>query len=289
MIKNETFKKVLIVSFILFVFTITYGFVLWNYDLTLINTYDYNYNLNPCTSENDYNFSSRIFVCMIYHEEAIINKTIGLWKGPDFEVLKYPLLESIKAEAVNYTINRDQVVLCFAGASVARCNESFDKLLIFDQIFAGGALGIMSSRLFELRERTGLFYSIGGSLLAYSAQQQGMVFIKTIVSCDTVNEAERIISESIDHAADTITDEEFTQARNAIISSLIDNFESNRQTASSFLFLERYNFPQDFFDKRAHQLSLISKEDVFVAAKAILDSKKMITVKIGRIEQCKEK
>ena len=77
LIQNKTFKKVLVVTFILFVFTITYGFILWNYDLTLMNIYDHNYNLNPCTSENSYKGVSRIFVCMIYHEESIINKIFG--------------------------------------------------------------------------------------------------------------------------------------------------------------------------------------------------------------------
>ena len=74
MIRKIFEKKVLVVTFILFVFTITYGFILWDYDLTLMNTYDHNYNLNPCTSENSYKGVSRIFVCMIYHEESIINK-----------------------------------------------------------------------------------------------------------------------------------------------------------------------------------------------------------------------
>ena len=78
LIRNKTFKKVLIVSFILFVFTLSYGFVLLKYDLTLINTYDHNYNLNPCTSENEYTPLNRMFVCMVYYEEVIINKIFGI-------------------------------------------------------------------------------------------------------------------------------------------------------------------------------------------------------------------
>ena len=77
MIRNRFEKKVLVVTFILFVFTINYGFILWNYDLTLMNTYDHNHNLNPCTSENGYNGISRIFVCMIHYEESFIYKIFG--------------------------------------------------------------------------------------------------------------------------------------------------------------------------------------------------------------------
>ncbi len=76
-IRNKTFKKVLIVSFILFVFTLSYGFVLLKYDLTLMNTYDYTYNLNPCTSENEYTWASRKINCLVYYEKIIVNKIFG--------------------------------------------------------------------------------------------------------------------------------------------------------------------------------------------------------------------
>jgi len=77
LIKNKTFRKVLVVTFIFIIVTFLYGFVLLRYDLTLTNTYDYKHNLNPCTSENEYNGISRVFVCMIYYEEVIINKIFG--------------------------------------------------------------------------------------------------------------------------------------------------------------------------------------------------------------------
>ena len=78
LIQNKTFKKVLIVTSILLIITFLYGFALLNYDLTLINTYDHNYNLNPCSSENEYNPSiSKTFACIIYYEEIIIDKIFG--------------------------------------------------------------------------------------------------------------------------------------------------------------------------------------------------------------------
>ena len=77
LIKNKTFKKAFVIVSIFLIVTFLYGFVLYKYDLTLINTYDYNYGLNPCTSENDYTWISEKVNCLIYNEEKIIYKIFG--------------------------------------------------------------------------------------------------------------------------------------------------------------------------------------------------------------------
>ena len=93
----------------------------------------------------------------------------------------------------------------------------------------------MSSYLFKLREQTGLFYTIGGSFVAGADEQPGIVFIRTIVSNDRLQEAEKLIQEAIDHAKEAITNDDIEHARNALINSLVDNFESNDAMAQAFL------------------------------------------------------
>ena len=118
-----------------------------------------------------------------------LEETIGKWSGPEVEDIKFPSLTSIDSHSTNYYINRDQVVVSFAGLSVDRKHADYDKLLLFDQIFGSGVLGSMSSRLFQLREQTGLFYTISGSLLARSGKQPGIALVKTIVSLDRLYQA----------------------------------------------------------------------------------------------------
>jgi len=205
------------------------------------------------------------------------------WQGPNVESHEFTKLNEQTAHELVHQINRDQIVLAFAGLSVDRNDKDFDKLLIFDQIFTGGVLGSMSSRLFELRERSGLFYTIGGSLLMHTDDQPGMSFVRTIVSQDRLHEAELQIAETINTASQTITDDEYEQSLNALSNSLIDNFESNRRIAQSFLFLQRFNLPKDYFDTRAQQLAKISKEEIQSAVANILDTKKMVKIRIGRV------
>lgn len=218
-----------------------------------------------------------------YDIEKLVNKTLGTWQGEQPPELEFPTIQPAHAEQITYTMNRDQVVLAFATPSVARGTQTYDKLLLFDQVFTGGVLGSMSSMLFALREQSGLFYTIGGSLLKHAGLQPGMVYIRTIVSHDRLDEAEKAIAQTIDSAANMVTEEQIVQAKNALAHALIENFENNKAIASSAIFLERYNLPADYFNTRAAQLRAIPFKDIKVAADEFLDSSKMLRIKIGRL------
>lgn len=213
--------------------------------------------------------------------KKLLQRTVETWHGPHVPDLEYPQTTSTLVDK-KHAINRDQVVLVFAGRSIARHHPDFDKLLLFDQIFGGGVLGSMSSRLFQIREQSGLFYTISGSLLANAGEQPGMFVVKTIVSLDRLAEAEDLIKKTILNAAYDITDEELSQAKNALINARVDNFSTYKQIASSFLFLKKYNLPADFFDKRAEQLLTITKEEIQDAVKKIVTSP-MFLLKVGRV------
>lgn len=218
-----------------------------------------------------------------YDIKSILENALSDWSSRKVESISFPMLSCCESKEVNYTINRDQVVLCFAQLSIARKDSKFDKYLLFDQIFGGGVLGSMSSRLFDLREQTGLFYTIRGSLISGADEQPGMFQVRTIVSLDRLVEAEKVIKETIDTVADTLTHEDLDQAKRAVVSSLVDNFSSNSDIANSFLFLERFGFPLDYFDNRAGEIEKVTLDEVKTAVKSILNSQNLITVRAGRV------
>jgi len=218
-----------------------------------------------------------------YDIKNVLETALSDWSSCNVHTLEFPALLPTAQKEVNYSINRDQVVLCFAQLSVARKDVNFDKYLLFDQIFGGGALGSMSSRLFDLREQTGLFYTIRGSLLVGADEQPGMMQVRTIVSLDRLAEAEKVIKETIDTVADTLTEQELAEAKRAVVSSLIDNFSSNSSIASTFLLLKRFGFPVDYFDNRAGEIEKITLDEVKNGVKNILNSSNLITVRAGRV------
>ncbi len=223
-----------------------------------------------------------------YDLKPLLEKTIGQFKGPKVESIAFPALEPIKSCEKIHPINRDQVVLCFAGLSVDRKNPDYDKLLLFDQTFGGGVLGSLHSKLYQLREQSGLFYNISGSLVSGATEQPGMVKVTTIVSLDRLAEAEKAIKKVIDEAVDQVTDREFLEAKRAIINAVVDNFASNANMANVFLSMDRYGFPADYYDTRAEKLSAITIDQMKEAAKKVLRNEAMFTLKVGRLEEKKK-
>lgn len=215
--------------------------------------------------------------------EKVLEKTLGKWGGPLVEDLDFPTIKPVKAHTIDERFNRDQVVLAYAGLSIPRIHPDYDKLLLFDQIFGGGVLGAMSSYLFAIREQTGLFYTIRGSVLAHASKQPGLSLVKTIVSLDRLSQAERAIQECIKTAPERITEEELIQAKNAITNAMPNNFQTYRQMASTFLYLKRFGLPANYFDDRAAQLQKVKRKDVQEAAAKVLERDKMVCVRIGRV------
>lgn len=214
----------------------------------------------------------------------LLEEKLGMWHGPTVETVAYPPLEHVAPKTISHSINRDQIVLGFCGLSVDRKHQDYDKLLLFDQIFTGGVLGSMNSRLFALREQSGLFYTIGGSLISNSDRQPGMIAIKTIVSNDRLSEAETSIEYVINTAIESLNEQELQEAKQAIINSLVDNFATNKHTAVSLLFLEIFKLDKNYFDTRALQIDQITLKEVQDAVKRYLNTDRMIKLRIGRVE-----
>lgn len=217
-----------------------------------------------------------------YSLPKVVEKALGPWQGPIVSEIEFPTLKRLEQHDENYFINRDQVILSFVGHSVKRTDADFDRLLLFDQIFGSGALGSMASRLFQLREETGLFYAINGSVIAHADEQPGMILIKAIVSLDRLAEAQKRIEQLVDTVVGTIQPYELEEAKHAVANALISVFESNSGIAKAFLLLERYKFAPDYFDMRKEKLSPITVADVQGTVKKILRSKLLVDLRIGR-------
>lgn len=214
---------------------------------------------------------------------TFLDASILLWNGPQVPLLSYPSLLAPKKEIINYKIQRDQVALCIAGLSVSRLDAEYDGLLLFDQILTGGMLGSMSSRLFALREKTGLFYTVGGSVMYGSGREPGMVMIKTIVSLDQLDNAQSMIQDTLQSAPQTITDTELTEAKHAVLNAIGDSFSSNSAIAHSLIFLARYDLNAEYIKNRSAAIHAITKEQVCNAAERVLDQNHLIVVRAGRV------
>ena len=168
----------------------------------------------------------------------------------------------------------------FAGISIPRTNPDYDKLLLFDQVLSGS----MDSHLFKLRERTGLFYTITASLIGDADEQPGTVYVSTIVSLDRLEEAKKSIQETLETVIDKITEEEFETAKKAVLNAQVNWFTSNARMASAFLFVDRYNLTDNYFDLRPDVINAITLDQMKAAVKKVLVPEKMLTLQVGRFK-----
>ncbi len=229
-------------------------------------------------------FHARIAIVGAYdfNIKELVAESFNGWVGNKIGDIDFPILSKPLSQEIVYPIVRDQVVLVLAGLSVDYHSNFYDALLLFDQIFTGGAQRSMSSQLFQLREQTGLFYSIGGSLVLNASKQPGMFYIKTMVSQDRLIEAELAIKETIKLAIDRITDDDLVMAKNAIAHQLIDQFATQKGALESFLFLERMGLPRDYFKDRMQHIVRITKDEMINAVKHVLNLEHISVFKVGR-------
>jgi len=218
-----------------------------------------------------------------YDLQHTLSKSLATWQGPIIEQLVLPVIKPVAWHEVNYPIMRDQTVLYYGGLSVSRLDEDYDKLLLFDQIFTGGILGSMASRLFDLREQSGLFYTIGGSLLSQVDKDRGLIVVRTIVSNDRMKEAEVAIENVINSAINEVSDDEFSAAQQALANGLVSAFESNIATALTLLALDKFGFSDNYFDTRVAELSRITKQQMQEVVKKYLNTKEFVLIRVGRV------
>ena len=215
--------------------------------------------------------------------EKIVKKYLGEWNGPKVPDLKFPAIILPKTNEKHINSNRDQTVITIAAPSISRISPEYNHLAILDVILTGGPGFSSNSRLFDLREKYGLFYAIGGSLVYGSKEEPGLMLIKTLVSHDKVEKAKKLILASInDLGQNGIIQDEFEMAKNMILSSLVENFESNMRTASAFLFLKKFKLDIKLFDKMGDTFSIIKIEDVNKVAKKFCRSCLFSFITVGR-------
>jgi zinc protease len=211
----------------------------------------------------------------------LLQETFNSWTGPVITI-EFPILNPIKHAQYDYPFNRDQVVLAYAGLSVKRTDKNFDPLLIYDQVFGEGILSSMNSRLFKVREQSGLFYTISGSLVARADEQPGMVLIKTLVSPDRLAEAQEVLEKVINEKP-TMSKQELFEAQNALINSLVQHFTSYKQMAMAFIYLDTFGFPTTFFEDRPQIIRSWDIETICHESEKLLTTKLLATVRVGRI------
>jgi zinc protease len=226
-----------------------------------------------------------IIICSPFESEKSVEfcrKYFENWNGENVDTELKDNPKSIKKFDESFKLNRDQSVICFGGLSVKRFDEDYDKILLYDQFFSGGVSSSMRSKLFSLREQTGMFYSIGGSIVAGASEHEGMIYFVATTSPENIDNAKNMIFNCIDSSFDNFSEEDLDNAKRIIINSFSDLISTNRNLLSTILFMHRFKLNKKYFEDRVKKIKKIKREDVILSVRKILNSDKIGTFTVGR-------
>lgn len=215
-----------------------------------------------------------------YDIKKELERALGAWPNREVKDLEYPEIKKLTSETFKHVINRDQVSLIYVGKSITKTDPDYQKLLLFDQIFSASQ---MASRLFKIREETGLFYSIYGSTTHWADKQPGMFCVSTMVSLDKKEEAKKVIVDLLKTIVDSLTEEELIHAKKAVLEEQVNLFEKNRGAGYVFLELDTFNLPDDYLEQRVALINNVTLAEVKEAARKILNLQHIALLEIGRV------
>jgi predicted Zn-dependent peptidase len=174
--------------------------------------------------------------------------------------------------------NKDQVVITFGGLTVKKYTKEYFALLIADQICSGGISGGMHSRLFMLREKTGFFYDISGSLILGSCEIEGMFFIKALTHPQHLLLAINAIWNMLTECYEGIQEEEVIFAKRLLLYSFAQKSETKEFLLQSIINQYRYNLSSAELKSHYTVLKNIHWKDIKDILKKYINPNTIVTI-----------
>ncbi|KAB0265630.1 M16 family metallopeptidase [Microvirga brassicacearum] len=172
-----------------------------------------------------------------------------------------------------------QSVIRFGTHGITWCDPGFIPAYVLNHILGGGAF---TSRLFqEVREKRGLAYSVGTSLVSYRAAS--MTWGYTATKNERVAECLDVIASEIARLhADGPTDEELQKAKDYLIGSYALGFDTSTKIAHTLVQIAFEGLGIDYIARRNELVAAVTQADIRSASDRIFGTGKMLTVIAGR-------
>src|SRR3954469_5689956 len=172
-----------------------------------------------------------------------------------------------------------QSVIRFGMPGVSWRDPDFIPAYVLNHVLGGGAF---TSRLFqEVREKRGLAYSVGTSLVSYRAAAMTWGYTATknerVVECLDV-----IASEMARLTEEGPSDEELQKAKDYLIGSYALGFDTSTKIAHQLVQIAFEDLGIDYIRRRNELVSAVTQEDVRRAAARTLGDGRMLVVIAGR-------
>jgi len=215
-----------------------------------------------------------------------LEQSFGLWKSSEHAEraqitisklsIDIPDIMSPSPEDITAFLPQEQVVLtCGRITTYHDTNDRMGLRLLEDYI---------QRRLFEIREKTGIFYGCHSNLSAAEHTTKGLATINCLVSVDSVAQAEQEIKSVLQNICDTgIPEADFKTAQQNYLSVLAKGFSTNASLAQSYGEIITNNKDWDYFNKKLENCDRLTVQEINTLAKKYLNPAEWTFVKIGRL------
>jgi zinc protease len=172
-----------------------------------------------------------------------------------------------------------QSVIRFGTHGIAWRDPGFIPAYVLNHILGGGAF---TSRLFqEVREKRGLAYSVGTSLVSY--RSASMTWGYTATKNERVVEALDVIADEMARlVSEGPSDEELQKAKDYLIGSYALGFDTSTKIAHTLAQIAFEGLGIDYIARRNALVGAVTQADIRKAGEKIFGDGKMLTVIAGR-------
>ena len=213
--------------------------------------------------------------------EKIIKGIFSVWSEGSGVRIHVPKPTFEPKKVIKLPMLRDQVVLLLGQpSSVDIYHSDLISLKLLNYI----AFHSLGSRIYQLREHSGLFYTAFGSWAAGVGKEPGFDYMGAILNPENVDHAEKKMRELVGVLAQHgITEEELVAARQLYLKSLIDAVSNNSSIANLIGTLEAFELGFDYYDDVLKQVQGFSVQNINDICKKYFVADDMISVRVGRV------
>jgi len=213
--------------------------------------------------------------------EKNISEIFGKWQKESIKQITYPKSAFEKRGNVDEFMVRDQVVLAFCQPSDLTV---YDDDLIPMKMLNFITFYSLGSRIYKLREQSGLFYNAVGAFGAGAGRNHGFDYLGAILSVDKLEFAEEKMRALISDLAQTgVTEKELEDARQLYLKALIDSVSSSDSIAALFAYLETMALGFDYYDKVLARVQSMTVQELNAIAAKYFKTDDMARIRIGRV------
>lgn len=172
-----------------------------------------------------------------------------------------------------------QTIVRFGMNGLKRADPEYITGFVMNYMLGGAAL---TSRLgVEIREKRGLAYSASSALtpLNHAAIFEGSFSTRN----EKVGEAITTLKQTLtEFAKDGVSEEELAEAKRFLTGSFIVGLDSNSSIVNFITMMQLQNLGIDYMDKRNSLIKAVTRENVNVLAKKLIQLDKLQLIMVGK-------